>query len=163
MKKLVLLVLLLLQGACSQENTAIPVATVSEPCQNPLPAGNEDIPRENAKPLANACVDDLFQRVAQACDAQDGQMLLAQITPEHHELILARKPESVSVFDRASYLCRDMAQIKEEILSDTPNPAYGIFRSRKSARLCVYSQDRERCEGELKVAFADERLKLNTH
>ncbi|MDR0736067.1 MAG: hypothetical protein LBF51_04415 [Zoogloeaceae bacterium] len=171
MKKFILLALLLLQSACSQENASVQTndskptktAAASEPCENPLPDGDAEIPKENAKRLVNACVDSLFQRVAQACAAQDGAMLLAQITPKYQALILSRKPESISVFAHVAYICGDMARIRKEMLSISAEPAYGIFRSRQSARLCVYKQNQSRCEGKLKVAFADGKLKLNTH
>jgi hypothetical protein len=164
MKQFLLIVLLILQNACSQENTALNsgAPNVSEPCENPLVEG-EEIGKKNAKPLTSACVDGLFQRVAQACEAQDGEMLLAQITPKYQKIILSRKPESASVFERASYICDNLKQIREEFLEISPDPSYGIFRSGQSARLCIYTQDRSHCEGELKVAFEDKKLRLNTH
>jgi hypothetical protein len=177
-----LLALLILQGACAPEKaspeiaasesvseTARPAAQAAdsapEPCTNPLADVDivAEIDPKDARHLSSACVDDLFQRVAQACETQNGAMLLSQITPEYQGVILASKPESVSWFEHAAYLCGDMAQIRKSIRSISASPSYGLFQSRKSARLCVYNPNPSRCEGELKVAFEDGKLKLNTH
>ncbi|GHT96586.1 hypothetical protein AGMMS49545_21930 [Betaproteobacteria bacterium] len=185
MKKLVFLALLLLLGACSRENAPAstdvgtstnenaPVSTdvgasssqtaVSLPCENPLLNESGDIAKENARPLSSACVDGLFQRIEQACAAQDGERLLSQITLEDRQFILSRKPESVSVFDHASYLCRDMANIKAQMHASSANPSYGLFKRGASARLCFYEPGQRDCEGGLRVGFEDNEFKLNEH
>jgi hypothetical protein len=131
--------------------------------QNPLAVG--DVSRENAKPLPAIYVNDMFKRTEKACEAKNVEATLDQISNEQRNFILQNKSATKPLFEHISYICKDMATIKNNILSVSPNPSYATFTKRGSARLCFYVQDKNdrQCKGELRVAFENGKLKINEH
>lgn len=152
MKRFFLVASLVLQTSFSEDSF-----------QNPLAVG--DVSRENAKPLPAIYVNDMFKRTEKACEAKNVEATLDQISNEQRNFILQNKSATKPLFEHISYICKDMATIKNNILSVSPNPSYATFTKRGSARLCFYVQDKNdrQCKGELRVAFENGKLKINEH
>jgi hypothetical protein len=128
---------------------------------------------ESPKPLSRALVDDLFGRFERACDAQDGEMLLDQFSGRMRKYFMRSKP--ASMFDRLSYLCSSMANIKKETEGSSFGSTFkkgasmtvgseGVSRRTAKTELCVYSpKETNKCAGGPDIVFEDGKLKIDEH
>jgi hypothetical protein len=124
---------------------------------NPLAT---DETREKAKVLPSHYVYEMFDRFGRACAAKDDKALLDQLSLEKRQYILERKLSPQSLWESISYLCENTRSVEKEIAS-APNPIFATFKKGNTVRLCFRAPNDLRCKGELRVAFEDDKLKLD--
>lgn len=116
------------------------------------------------KPLDSQLVYDLFNRVEEACNQQNGKMLFDQFSQEIQQSftkylkISADNPS----FSSLSHYCNNIKEINDSFISK--GPKFCSMKDREKVRLCSYKEDIALVEKHgIRITFENNQLKFNEH
>lgn len=116
----------------------------------------------DARPLPNIIVDHFLNEVDAACQEKDGQKILTFFSTEAQEKIKSNVINN-NVFSAVSYVCKNIANIKDEVKKSKEPVLFASKKPYKSIELCLYTANKglEGCLGNMKIVAENGDLKLD--
>lgn len=135
--------------------------------KNAEPALDSDFPviGPTPVPISSAWANDLFDRVQNACQSNDGEALFDQFSRKIQAFFIQNKARYAPWSSGISYVCKDMREIRAFLKTRYPQTAYGMFRRGNQSKVCFYdaSESIDQCEDGLRLTYENGRLKIDEH